>query len=208
MFSDNKGEAFVEAAILFPIMIMIFAGLVLLSMYLPTRAALQRATQYAATAIATTAGDTWLSFDEENLTYIRLRHKASLTNVYADLFSGMGDISSLGESIVMEVEEKNLSAKSGVLTVYCKVVNNIIYREVIIVGQREFQMPVDLSFVGFPSTITITVSSTAVVNNGDEFIRNVDLAVSFYQYIEEKFGLSNVAEEIAGGGKKLLSLMG
>lgn len=45
LWRDDRGDAVVEATILFPIIIMIFAGLVLLSMYLPTRANLQRATQ-------------------------------------------------------------------------------------------------------------------------------------------------------------------
>lgn len=48
LWNDVRGDAVVEATILFPIIIMVFAGLVLLAMYLPTRAALQQATQYAA----------------------------------------------------------------------------------------------------------------------------------------------------------------
>ena len=58
--ADTKAYAVVEATILFPIIMMIFAGLVLLAMYLPTRAVLQQATQYAATALATEQSDTWL----------------------------------------------------------------------------------------------------------------------------------------------------
>lgn len=50
-------------------------------------------------------------------------------------------------------------------------------------------MPVDLSFVKFPSEIPITVSSTAVVLNGDEFIRNMDLAVELVAYLDEKYNL-------------------
>ena len=69
LWRDDKGDAVVEATILFPIIIMIFAGLVLLSMYLPTRANLQRATQYAATAMATERSDTWLRHDPKNLEY-------------------------------------------------------------------------------------------------------------------------------------------
>ena len=69
LWRDTRGDAVVEATILFPIIIMIFAGLVLLAMYLPTRAALQRATQYAATAIATERSDTWLRHDPDALAY-------------------------------------------------------------------------------------------------------------------------------------------
>ena len=55
LLRDTRGYAVVEATILFPIMMMIFAGLMLLAVYLPNRAVLQRATQYAATAMATKA---------------------------------------------------------------------------------------------------------------------------------------------------------
>ena len=69
--SDTSGDAVVEATVLFPIMIMIFAALVLLSIYLPARAVLQRATQFAATALANEASDTWLFFDESSMSYYR-----------------------------------------------------------------------------------------------------------------------------------------
>lgn len=36
LWNDVRGDAVVEATILFPIIIMVFAGLVLLAMYLPT----------------------------------------------------------------------------------------------------------------------------------------------------------------------------
>lgn len=47
--------AVVEATVLFPIIILICAALVLLSIYLPMRAAMQRSTQLAPSAIATSA---------------------------------------------------------------------------------------------------------------------------------------------------------
>ena len=50
---NTNAHAVVEATILFPIIMLVFAGLFLLSVYLPTRAILQRATQYAADGIAT-----------------------------------------------------------------------------------------------------------------------------------------------------------
>ena len=55
--------AVVEATILFPIIMMVFAGLFLLSVYLPTRTILQRGTQYAAEGIATARSDTWVAFE-------------------------------------------------------------------------------------------------------------------------------------------------
>jgi len=191
---DTNGDAIVEAAILFPIMIMIFAALVLLAVYLPTRGTLQRATQYAATAIATGSSDSWLSFDERSMSYNWETDKSNLENVYVSLFSGMGDAQSRGEDIVTGIESLGLGSKAGELDVECYVLNRIVYKEVVVAAKREFPLPVDLTFIRFPETITITVTSTAVVQNGDEFVRNVDLAADFSEVIAEKFGLTGIAD--------------
>lgn len=205
---DAKGDALVEAAILFPIMIMIFAALVLLAVYMPARAALQRATQYAATAVATLTGDTWLSFDEESMTYYWKDNKDELSNVYLALFSGGSNIKDNAESIVAHIEASGLSSKSGTLDVHCDIVNKIVYKEAVVTATREFKTPVNLSFIGFPESIKVTVTSTAVVQNGDEFIRNVDLAVDFVEFIKTKFHLDNVSDTISSFGSKVRNFLG
>jgi len=208
LIKDTNGDAVVEATILFPVMIMIFAALVLLAMYLPTRAALQNATQYAATAIATTSSDTWLSFDESSMSYCWETDKGRLKNVYADIFSGIDNAQSKGEGIVAEIEGRGISSRAGVLTVECDIVNWLVYKEVVISAAREFTVPVDLSLVGFPKTITVTVTSTAVVQNGDEFVRNMDLAVDFVEYIIKKFELTDISDSISSFGNTIASFLG
>jgi len=208
IIKDTNGDAVVEAAILFPIMIMIFAGLVLLAIYLPTRAALQSATQYAANAIAIPRSDTWLFFNESSMDYYWETKKGRLDNVYVALFSGSGDISYEGETIVAEIEARSLSSKAGVLTVESYIFNRFIYKEVVVTATREFTIPVDLSFVGFPRTIPVTVTSTAVVQNGDEFVRNMDMAVDFVEYISEKYNLGSISDTISSFGAKAKSVLG
>ena len=205
---DTNGDAVVEAAILFPVMLMIFAALVLLAIYLPTRAALQRATQYAATAIATEQSDTWLFFDESSMSYYWKHDKGSLTNVYAALFSGGSGVQNKGEDIVIWVEGNSVSSKAGTLTVDCNIANKIIYKEVVVTATREFPVPVNLSFIRFPGNIPVTVTSTAVVQNGEEFIRNMDLAADFANFIMEKFGISDVKDSISSFGGRVASLLG
>lgn len=187
---DTDGDAVVEATILFPIMIMIFAALVLLSMYLPARATLQRATQYAATAIATETSDTWLFFDENSMSY---GLKGNLNNVYATLVKSVGsgnDYADKAETIVRKVEESGISVKTGKLTVKYEVVNYVIYREIIITATRTIPVPVNLSIIGFPKEIPITVTSKATAQNGSNFVSNIDLVVDFVDYLKGKYGSS------------------
>ena len=197
LLRDDDGDAVVEAVILFPIMIMIFAALVLLAVYLPTRAALQRATQYAATALAVKHSDTWLFFDEGSLSYYWENDKTKLKNVYEALFSGFGDIASNGEEIVIGIEGGGISSKAGKLDIECYPVDQFVYKEVVVTASREYAVPVNLSFIGFPDAIKIAVSSTAVVQDGDEFVRNVDLASDFAGYISKKFGLTDISGSIS-----------
>lgn len=201
-FEDTRGDAVVEATILFPIIMMIFAGLVLLAIYLPTRMTLQHTTQYAATALATEQSDTWLDFDTGSMKYQVLQNKADLPNVYAALLASffMSDTEDDAETIVRKMEGKSITSHSGNLVVECEVENYLVYKEIKVTATRTIPMPVDLSFVMFPKEIPITVSSTAVVLNGDEFVRNMDLAVELISYLDEKYNL-HVGELTSSLGK-------
>ena len=66
----------------------------------------------------------------------------------------------------------------------------------------------DLSFVGFPKEIPITVTSTAVVQNGDEFIRNVDIVTDFIEYLGDKFDLSKYTDGFEKFFNKFNELLG
>lgn len=208
VISDTSGDAIVEAAILFPIMIMIFAALVLLAIYLPAQAVLQRATQYAATAIATENSDTWLFFDEGAMSYYRQTDKRQLSNVYVDLFTGSGDVQSKGEAIVIELERNSISSKSGELRVESSIEDMIFYKEIVVTAVREYAIPVNLTFIGFPESISVTATSTVVVQNADEFIRSVDIASNFLDFIIDKYNLHSIFEAISSFGSKVTGLLG
>lgn len=192
---DIRGDAVVEATILFPIMTMIFAVLVLLAIYLPSQALLQQSTQYAATALATEISDTWLTFDAENMSYRWETDKRSLPNVFESLFiSHRGRIYENGPKITEAMESRNLSARTGELLVISRLSNAIIYKEITVEAYKTYRMPVTLTFVGFPKEIVLSASSTSVVQNADEFIRNVDIAADFANFVIEKFELGDITQ--------------
>jgi len=207
LLKNTNGDAVVESTILFPIMIMVFAALVLLSIFLPAQAVLQRATQFAATALATEKSDTWLVFDDNTLSFVWETDASKLKNVYADLFSNE-DIADRGEAITREVESRSISSKEGTLSVSAYLENKIIYREVVVIASREYPMPVDLSFIGFPRTITVKATSSAVAHNPSEFIRNMDIASDFVTFIIDKYELRDIADTISSFGEKVTSLLG
>lgn len=177
---NENGYAVVEATILLPIIIMVFSGLVLLSIYLPGKAQLQRATQYVATGIATARSDGSVAFDENG--YSWTGGNEEFDNVYAAIFST--DISAAqAKKVITENYKTGILANDENLHVECGVKNYIIYKEIYVTATKCIKSPVNLSFVGFPETINLTVTSTAVVQNGDEFVRNMDMAVDFLRYL-------------------------
>ena len=211
---DERAYAVVEAAILFPIILMIFAALCLLAVYLPARSSLQRAAQYAANVMATISSDTWIRYDSNNMEYIWLesRNDVGMRNVYMDLFQGLvnnlrSDCRNV-EKIVRDSEEKGISTRAGELTVDYKVSNFIVYKEMHVTATRTISTPVDLSFIGFPKEISITVTASSMVPNGDEFVRNMDLARDFTMYLAEKYEMQDFFESLGKLGDQFKAVFG
>lgn len=211
-WKDTRGDAVVEATILFPIIFMIFAGLMLLAMYLPTRALLQRATQYTATALATERSDTWLRCDPATGKYYWLNDKKDLGTVYGTVFGALKgnnrDEAAAADQLVRKMESEGLVKVTADLEVEYGVLNYIVYKEIIVTATKTITMPVDLSFVGLKNEIPITVSSTAVVQNGDEFVRNIDLAVDLVSDLSEKYGLDKTFGKVGEFLNKFYDLLG
>ena len=115
---NGKSEAYavVEATILFPIIMMVFAGLFLLSVYLPTRTILQRGTQYAAEGIATARSDTWVAFEADGYKW-----RNDARNVYAVLFGSADDADA--ELVVQKSTANGLMLRQGDMSVTCQINN-------------------------------------------------------------------------------------
>ena len=209
---DTRGDALVvEAVILFPIIIMIFLAFVLLAMYLPQRALLQEATQVAATAIATDRSDTWVEIDPATGATSPRSSENRPYNVYVttfrSLFFNRANVEGRAEVIVRNIASRGILRAPGQINVEANVTNFIIYQELTITAKQEIPMPINLSFIGFPTHLPIEAQATAVVLDGAEFVRNVDLAVDFGKWLDDRLGgtlseamghVGNIASTIFG----------
>lgn len=182
---------------------MVFFALVILAAYLPQKAVLQRAVQFAAVTLATERGDPWLRFDEEDMQFY-LAEYDELPNVYGAVLKGAfrSVTEEKGKAIVAEMAYQGLLPEfarrsvrnSGSLTVTCQVKNYVVYQEIVVIARQEIPLPVDFSLIGFPDRLTIVQQSRAVVQNGDEFVRNVDIAKDMVEAIDERLGISEKIE--------------
>lgn len=212
LIKREEGYAVIEATFVFPIMIMFIVAVTLMSMYLPTRAVLQRATQYAATVLATEKSDTWYSFHEASMEPV-WQTKEQLPNVYSAFFRSFGSSeagdAARAKAIIEAYERKSLSMKSGVLQVSCQEKNYLVYKDLTVTARRTFKTGMRKNnLVGFPEEISITVSSTAAVQNGDEFVRNMDIAVDFTKYLAGRWGLDEVFQKVSEAKDKIKGFMG
>jgi Flp pilus assembly protein TadG len=216
---DTDGTAVVEATFVLPMMFMVFFALVLLALYLPQRAMLQRATQFAANAIATELSDTWIYYDSDTQAFGRYSDHEELRDgkggVYVALYNavlGSGDTVADGAQSIVEAidDEENIPViANGELTFDCRVVNYVVYKEIVVTATRSIKVPVDFSAIRFPSAIDMTVTSKAVVQNGDEFVRSLDLAADFVGYVQRKYpAVDNIFNAVAEAGNKINGFFG
>lgn len=191
---DTNGDAIVEAAILFPIMIMIFAALVLLAMYLPQRMILQEAAQYTAAALATESSDTYVAFDDNGN---RVRKTPDIS-VYITAFKGIfgsGDPQDHAQQIANHMAQNAIFPVSSEIIADVDVKNYVVYKEITVTLTQTVPMPVDLSFIGFPKELKLVQQASAVVQNGDEFVRSIDIAKDMVVWLDDKFGFSKSLRE-------------
>ena len=195
LIKDTSGDAIVEATILFPIMIMIFAALVMLAMYLPQRTILQEAAQFTAVALATESSDIYVAFDNEGNGIVKENHE----NVYAAALSGiLGkglNVSDKALNIASYIAGRGFVEARGDMRIELITTNYVVYQEITVRLYQTIPMPVDLSFIGFPAELELVQEASAVVQNGDEFIRNIDIASDMLDWVNSRFGISNSLKE-------------
>jgi len=214
---NDAGFAVVEATFVLPVMFMIFLALVMLSFYLPQRAMLQRATQFAATAIAAEMSDAWVFVDAERRSYGRHESHGNLPNVYVSLFqsvftgtAGRNAEATATQAVLSFDDAENMPViAAGDIDVEFRLRNFIVYKEVEVTATRTIPIPVNFQAIQFPGEIELVVSSTAVVVNADEFIRNIDLAVDFLAWVRREIpAVDNIFNSVSEFGDRIGGLLG
>lgn len=206
---ENKAMVVVEATLLFPIVIMILFALILLTIYLPTRAVLQNATQQAATAIAISKSDAWIDYDASSASYVAVTDKDDLDNVYIALIKGVfASEESDATEIVTTIVENSIVSQNGTLEVEYGLVNYVLYKEVVVTATKTIPTGVNLSFIGFPNELEIKVTSCATVQDGDELVRDIDLVIKVLTALDEKYNISEKFSGITEVGSKVSGFLG
>jgi len=153
-------------------------------------------------------GDTWIYYDTASLSYSRHTNASQLPNVYGALFSSdTSQYKNKAESVVRKVDEaENVTVlPSGELTVKCNIVNYAVYKEVVVTATRSIRIPVNFSAIRFPRTLVMSVTAKSTVKDGDDFVRNIDIGVSFIEWLEQICGGFDIKEAFKSDAVKTLT---
>ena len=180
---------------------------------MPVRGNVQRAAQYAASIIGIQESDTWITYDKEQLKQ-RWMEKSELPNVYVQLFGSLIETSrdrskkqETAEAVVTEILRNGILGNGGeVKEIKCEVKNYVIYKEVIVTVEYEVQLPFGIPLIGLSSHYLVTESATAIVDDGDGFVRNVDMLTDFVSYLDKKYNLK--LNELSGCLNQVFDFMG
>ena len=213
LLNDTRGDAVVEATILFPIMLMIFAAMVMLSMYLPQSAVLQRAVQYAAESLALERSDVGYRFNEDsmsvewdyNLHNSVIGHFTGTNKVtnspwyrmFGWFFEGSGDWEDRAKIIIDKVVGASVTMTNAPINVTVDVRKTVLYSEIEVKAIQEIPIPIDFSFIGFPKIIKVEKTALYMIPDGDTYIRNVD---DVFLYAESAVRAGDVVNDLKIGG--------
>ena len=192
LWIDSSAMSVVEATIILPFVFMTFAALALLSMYLPQRAILQEAAQYAATMLAPERSDVAYRFDDHTM-QIYDHWDFQLHNSFADVLMGTYDTNrnfwsrsfswfkntedwqKRVDDIVKHKLANSISFTNAPVSTEVVFQQTLLYSEIVVTVSQEIPLPINLSFIGIrDSFIRIECSARAYVPDGDGFIRTVD----------------------------------
>ena len=210
-FGHDDGIAVVEAAFVFPLMFLLLFALVLLALYLPQRAALQRAVQYAANTVTTELSDTWVYYSAKEATYRRYGEYITVkerkghweNSLFNQAIAGVhvGDrIATLyWREWLSYVDSNDLGVKGDPFSYRYELINEGVFKKVILSAKRDFYVPVDLSFIGFPNPFPLVVSATVDAVNGDEFIRQIDFWMVTMGWLQSQYPDADILGDILDG---------
>jgi len=198
-FKDTNGDAIVvKAVILFPIMIMIFAGITLLSIYLPQRAVLHNAAQQAANILAKDLSDTGFYFTINSENHVveswnfnlhpfpaTDRSSSFIYRAFSPFSISENELRSTAEQIVLATLENSFTiASSADVIIEVDSTVTLLYRHIEVTVRQEIPFRLNLSFIGFPSSLNLEQTASVFVADGSSFLRGIDDAMALSDTLE------------------------
>ncbi len=179
---SEQGTAMLEATLMLPFCMIMIVGVLYAALYLCQKANIQSNLETALIYYKAAESDTYV--------HARAQMEYGGGGLEA-VGSNMGEIKYLNpyRFFFMEFKEGNYTNffrsicghmffdTGDNVEIHAEKHNYVFYKTIEAEARQTVKPPINLSLVGGPDEMTIIVTGEVVVNDGDDFIRNVDFAI-------------------------------
>lgn len=169
MAKEERGSVIIEFSLIFPIIFITIVGLLMTTLHLYQTTRLQVTAQLVADECANYYSNPKLfSEKNDNDPYRYLFGFNANKKMFEKKVNELVNLSydQNGTAVLSNIGEANINVNFN---------GFLFYKKVNVEIKQEVSFPINLSAIGIPNTYTINVTATALVNDPDEFIRNIDL---------------------------------
>ncbi len=194
LIKKQDGMVVVEATIIMPIVILCTIALYYAAIFLCQKANLQTSLEVAAVYYKNTLTDTYVDTQEIDYIYDEsgfysasgsVQEKIYRLNPYADLLQKF-DEERFKEIFYSNCKFMFFDSGEDISFAAVKDTNYLVYREITVTAKQTLTPAISFKFIGIENNeVTITSSVKLVVNNTDEFIRNIDFGMDIIDEITE-----------------------
>jgi len=192
--SEEKGLAIVEAAMLIPFCLIMVVALYYVAIFMCQKANLQANLQNALIYYKNTESDTYVEASD-NMAYTAADKTISAEGSsygeprylfpYRFLF-GIGSESSGFDETSFDSFFRSMCGNmffddGSNVELEAREANYVIYKEITATATQTVRPAVSLAMVGLADEMTISVTGSVVVSDGDELIRDVDFVIDIVQ---------------------------
>ncbi|MEG1752676.1 MAG: hypothetical protein RR234_02065 [Christensenella sp.] len=190
LLKNEKGNAIVEATFIFPIVILTTLAFYFLIIYMYNRVNLQKSLDLYMEVCSKSVAVANQDYGSPLSVTIKPTPLLKPKNPYRN-FTSSNDLSDELEQAVLNYAKQGSLFASNNDDVNIQIKNYILFKEIKGSAARTFKMPINLSLIGIDSNVTIYAASRRMVQDHDEFMRNVDLVIDATSYFDEKYGISD-----------------
>lgn len=177
---NNKGNAIVEATIVFPIIIMIIIVLFYAALFLCQKANLQANLQTSLIYFKNLETDANVVIDPSGSSSIldlkaNKYSKPKIQNPYRNFFMISSNKPGEFKSLFYKISGQMFFTSTSDIDIDYKVHNYILYQDITATAVQEVKLPIDFKLLGISPKITIATEAKVVITDPDEFARTSQL---------------------------------
>lgn len=185
---EEKGLAVIEATILLPFCILMVIALYYVAIFMCQKANLQANVQNALIYYKNVETDTYVEASDR-MAYMKTEDTVSAVGgsygnpqyLFPYRFFGMKFESGKFESFFRSMCGYMFFDTGANVELKTNVTNYVVYKKITAVATQTVKPAVSLSLVGVPDSMEISCTSSVVISDTDDFIRNTDFVIDIVE---------------------------